>query len=246
MAKQKYIPLFDDQLEVISFLSDEQLGGAVRAAMQYMRNGEESVLEGMAGMFYQVLRAQYFRQQGFQQSGFDGGRPKKGIGEEIEKENREAIPPLFREETPVSITRDNKIGNKLKEDSLSHSSAKPSRASSEDFEVFWEKYPRKESKAQAKKAFAKVNVSMDELLQALETQKRGDQWRRDGGQYIPYASTWLNQRRWEDEMPAQAEEVTEPVADWTRENPEWLDQSTWVCDVDGVYKPPSACMGVRT
>ena len=55
MAKQKYIPLFDDQLEVISFLTDEQLGGAVRAAMQYMRSGEESVLEGMAGMFYQVL-----------------------------------------------------------------------------------------------------------------------------------------------------------------------------------------------
>ena len=40
--------------------------------MQYMRSGEESVLEGMAGMFYLVLRAQYFRQQGFQQSGFGG------------------------------------------------------------------------------------------------------------------------------------------------------------------------------
>ena len=57
MAKQKYIPLFDDQLEVISFLTDEQLGGAVRAAMQYMRSGEEPILEGLAGMFYQVLRA---------------------------------------------------------------------------------------------------------------------------------------------------------------------------------------------
>ena len=100
MAKQKYIPLFDDQLEVISFLTDEQLGGAVRAAMQYMRSGEESVLEGMAGMFYHVLRAQYFRQQGFQQSGFGGGRPKKEDGTEIEKENREEITPPFSRRNP--------------------------------------------------------------------------------------------------------------------------------------------------
>ncbi len=60
MAKQKYIPLFDDQLEVISFLSDEQLGGAVRAAMQYMRSGEETVLEGVAGMFYHVFFLCFF------------------------------------------------------------------------------------------------------------------------------------------------------------------------------------------
>ena len=243
MAKQKYIPLFDDQLEVISFLTDEQLGGAVRAAMQYMRSGEESVLEGMAGMFCQVLRAQYFRQQGFQQSGFGGGRPKKEDGEEIEKENREEITPLFREETPVSLTRDNKTRDNVRKESLSHSSAKPSRLSGEDFENFWKVYPRKESKAQARKSFTKVTIPLDTLLSALETQKKSDQWRRDGGQYIPYASTWLNQRRWEDEAPTQVSESAEPVEDWQKEHPSWLDQSTWVCDVDGMYKPREACVG---
>lgn len=243
MAKQKYIPLFDDQLEVISFLSDEQLGGAVRAAMQYMRNGEETVLEGMTGMFYQVLRAQYFRQQGFQQNGFDGGRPKKENGEEIEKESREEITPLFREETPVPLIRDNKTINNIRKESLSHSSARPPRLSDEDFEAFWKAYPRKESKAQAKKAFAKVTVPLETLLQALATQKQSDQWRRDGGQYMPYASTWLNQRRWEDGVPTQAAKTEEPAADWTQEHPDWLDQSMWICDVDGVYKPREACQG---
>lgn len=245
MAKQKYIPLFDDQLEVISFLSDEQLGGAVRAAMQYMRSGEEFVLEGMAGMFYQVLRAQYFRQQGFQQSGFGGGRPKKENGEEIEKENREEIPPFFQEETPVPVRRYKVREDNVREDSLSHSSAKPPRLSDKDFEAFWKEYPRKESKAQAKKAFAKVNASIDELLQALETQKQSDQWRRDGGQYIPYASTWLNQRRWEDEVPTQTAKAEEPADDWQQDHPDWADQSTWILDADGICKPPSACTGVR-
>lgn len=245
MAKQKYIPLFDDQLEVISFLTDEQLGGAVRAAMQYMRSGEESVLEGMAGMFYQVLRAQYFRQQGFQQSGFGGGRPKKEDGAEIEKENREEITPLFREETPVPVIRNKVRKDKIKGDSLSHSSAKPSRLSGEDFEVFWKAYPRKESKAQARKSFAKVTVPLETLLQALETQKQSDQWRRDGGQYIPYASTWLSQRRWEDEVPTQTAKAEEPADDWQQEHPDWADQSTWILDADGVCKPPSACTGAR-
>lgn len=243
MAKQKYIPLFDDQLEVISFLTDEQLGGAVRAAMQYMRSGEESVLEGMAGMFYQVLRAQYFRQQGFQQSGFDGGRPKRENGEEIEKENREEITPLFREETPVSLIRDNKTRDNVRKKSLSHSSAKPSRLSGEDFETFWKAYPRKESKSQAKKSFSKVTAPLETLLQALETQKQSDQWKRNGGQYIPYASTWINQRRWEDEAPAQAAKAEEPADNWQRDHPDWLDQSTWVCDADGMYKPREACKG---
>ena len=246
MAKQKYIPLFDDQLEVISFLTDEQLGGAVRAAMQYMRSGEESVLEGMAGMFYQVLRAQYFRQQGFQQSGFGGGRPKKEDGTEIEKENREEITPLFREETPVSLIRDNITRDNIRKDSLSHSSAKLSRLSGEDFEIFWKAYPRKESKSQAKKSFAKVTVRLETLLNALETQKQSDQWKRDGGQYIPYASTWLNQRRWEDEVPTQTAKAEEPADNWQRDHPDWADQSTWILDADGICKPPSACTGVRT
>lgn len=243
MAKQKHFPIFDDQYEVVAFLTDEQLGSVVRAVMRFMRNGTESTFDGVAGMFYQVLRAQYIRQWGFQWNGSNGGRPPK---ETTEKDGREEITPVSTVETPVflredNITKDNITGDKA--DSLSHSTAKPPRLSDEDFKAFWKEYPRKESKAQAKTAFTKVNVSMDELLQALETQKRGDQWRRDGGQYIPYASTWLNQRRWEDEMPAQAEEVTEPVADWTREHPDWADQSTWVCDVDGVYKPREACQG---
>ena len=36
-------------------------------------------------------------------------------------------------------------------------------------------------------------------MKAVEHQKTWDQWNRDGGQYIPNPSTWLNQHRWEDE-----------------------------------------------
>ena len=75
------------------------------------------------------------------------------------------------------------------------------------FDRFWSVYPRKEAKAKAKTAFEKIKPDEELLLKmidAVEKQKKTDQWTRDGGQYIPHPATWLNQRRWEDEIPVNA------------------------------------------
>ena len=76
----------------------------------------------------------------------------------------------------------------------------------ERFEEFWKAYPRKVGKGAALKAYKRIKPSADlskAMLLAVEKQKRSDQWRKDNGQYIPNPSTWLNQRRWDDEMPCQ-------------------------------------------
>ena len=70
----------------------------------------------------------------------------------------------------------------------------------EPFDLFWSAYPLKKSKKDARKAFAKVKAPLDTLLAALERQKKTPDWTKDGGRYIPYASTWLNGERWEDEV----------------------------------------------
>lgn len=70
-----------------------------------------------------------------------------------------------------------------------------------DFEKFWTMYPRKDSKVQAEKAFAKLSPTeqlLAEILAGVGRAATSEQWRKDEGKYIPYASTWLNQRRWED------------------------------------------------
>jgi len=67
----------------------------------------------------------------------------------------------------------------------------------EEFELFWKSYPRHESKKEAAKSFAKVKVELPILLKAIDAQKQSKQW-KDG--FIPHASTWLNQSRWEDEL----------------------------------------------
>lgn len=69
------------------------------------------------------------------------------------------------------------------------------------FDQFWSAYPRKVNKAGALKAFRKVKVPLDELLKALENHKRSSQWLKDGGEFVPHPTTWLNQRRWEEVLP---------------------------------------------
>ena len=72
----------------------------------------------------------------------------------------------------------------------------------EMFERFWNAYPKRRGKEPARKAFYKLKPSevlLSTIISAIEADEQTDQWRRDGGQYIPYPATWLNQRRWEDE-----------------------------------------------
>lgn len=75
------------------------------------------------------------------------------------------------------------------------------------FEAFYAAYPRKVAKPEARKAWNKLalqNGAVEKLLAALETVKLTEQWQKNGGQFIPHPATWLNQRRFEDEQPAQA------------------------------------------
>lgn len=70
------------------------------------------------------------------------------------------------------------------------------------FSEFWTAYPRKEKKQEAAKSYKKLKADKEMqgvILRAVEAFKRTEQWQKDGGQYIPHAVTWLNQRRWEDE-----------------------------------------------
>lgn len=78
------------------------------------------------------------------------------------------------------------------------------------FQAFWSAYPKKEAKVSALKAFEKVNpdrVLLSQMIGAIEERRKTEQWQKDGGQFIPNPTTWLNQRRWEDELPkAQKQE----------------------------------------
>ena len=75
------------------------------------------------------------------------------------------------------------------------------------FERFWKVYPKKVGKGAAEKSFKKYkpdDALTDRMVTSVEAHKRSEQWKKDGGQYIPNPATWLNQRRWEDELEEEA------------------------------------------
>lgn len=75
------------------------------------------------------------------------------------------------------------------------------KAKEEWFSEFWQAYPKKRNKARAKQAFfriKKIEKVFPVMMQALGRQKASADWQKDGGQYIPLPTTWLNGERWED------------------------------------------------
>ncbi|ANY85965.1 helix-turn-helix domain-containing protein [Pseudomonas putida] len=69
------------------------------------------------------------------------------------------------------------------------------------FEQFWKLYPKKKGRKDALKAWSKLNPDADlqaVMIVALANHCASRDWTKDGGQYIPHASTWLNGERWHD------------------------------------------------
>jgi len=67
---------------------------------------------------------------------------------------------------------------------------------------FWPAYPRKVGRENALKAFLKLKPDeplLTVMLVALTKQAASEQWRKDR-QFIPHPATWLNGKRWLDEV----------------------------------------------
>jgi hypothetical protein len=85
------------------------------------------------------------------------------------------------------------------------------------FEEFWKIYPRRTAKSAALKAWNKLKPDSElqnKIKAAVERQTRFPGWMKDDGQFIPHAATYLNGRRWEDEVQTETSlPADEPGAD---------------------------------
>jgi len=95
-------------------------------------------------------------------------------------------------------------GNHIDTDTDTDKNIKSTPPMAEDlFPKFWKLYPNKKGKAAAQKAWAKLHVTDDLfnlIAQGLARQCVSPGWTKDGGQFIPHPATWLNGKRWEDEI----------------------------------------------
>lgn len=104
----------------------------------------------------------------------------------------------------------------------------PRTALSRDADVlfgeFWEAYPKKKSKDQARRAWDKRRPDralLNAMLSAIAEQRQSRDWQKDAGQFIPYPATWLNSAGWTDSAVA---EVDSSLSDTARYNIASVDE----------------------
>jgi hypothetical protein len=84
-----------------------------------------------------------------------------------------------------------------------------------EFNLFWAQYPKKVGKLTAKRSWEKLSQeNQQKALEAIVEHRKywaakGTDW-----EFIPHASTWLNQERFEDELVIEQKENKRPPLPW--------------------------------
>ena len=184
-------------------MSDAEKGRLIDAIVTYAESGETEQLNGAERHIFPVFREQINRDNADYSSsvenGKKGGRPKKVVSDNNLNDFRLSDNNLKNQDKEKDKEED-----KEKEKDNDYIPPKPPKKAliEEQFDQFWAAYPKKQSKADARKAFVKAMklTTLDRMLQAIEEQKNSRQWNEDGGKYIPFPATWLNRANYENEL----------------------------------------------
>ena len=213
--------IYYDYRTHLSLLTDEDRGKLLMALLNHGENGDEPELEGAALMAYSFIASQMDRDNAKyeekckkrREAGLKGGRPQKAKETEekqtkakkanvfFEKQTK-AKKPDTETDTETDTDTDNIINN-----IIPHNPPKgETRTSLQErrFADFWQEYPKKVGKKAALTAWKRLKLTdelFEKIMQTVEASKNSEQWIRDGGRYIPNPATWINQGRWDDEVP---------------------------------------------
>ena len=179
----------------IRTLSDEEAGRLMKALWEYTMTGNQIELQGIEkGIFALIL----FSLE--QDEKHDEELAKKRAISGAAGGKQKAANARFATDSVANVANAiNKNKNKSKNKSKEKVQEKEKL-----FERFWTAYPRKVAKQTAMRAFEKIDpdeAMLETMIAAIGKWKMTDQWNEAGGQFIPHPATWLNQRRWEDELP---------------------------------------------
>ncbi|SFB96380.1 Helix-turn-helix domain-containing protein [Polaromonas sp. OV174] len=79
----------------------------------------------------------------------------------------------------------------------------PPKGDASGFDDFWKTFPKKSAEARARRQWAELAPDAAlrlRIVDAVRAQAASDAWQRDGGRWVPLASSWLRDQRWQDEV----------------------------------------------
>jgi len=163
--------------------------------------------------------------------GLDKIRDQNKLRQQRFKNKQKALPEVTEVTLPVTLSNATELELDIELDK-----SKKKNISPEAFNRFWDKYPKKKSKGQARITWNKIKPSnelINTIMAGLDRAMISFDWTKESSKYIPYPSTWLNAEGWEDEHAntgnLQRKTGSVPYDESQRENPDyWGKSDKWV------------------
>ncbi len=221
-AKKSFLVYFSWE-NALNLLNNEEMGVLFRAIFSYAQKGKLPDFEDrvLLSVFY-IIKEHIDRDMNKydeickkrSSSGKLGGRPPKVnafsenqmLSEKAKEADKEKDKYKYKDRV-----KEKYIENEKEFMSSSSFSGKTACEYDEVFLSFWAEYPKKVGKGEAYRQWKKQGLGEDDLTalkSALQWQKGSREWLEAKGRFVPNPSTYLSQRRWEDE-PSQVSCITD-------------------------------------
>ena len=199
---RKSFVLHLDSLDVLDELTDDQAGKLFKAIHKHQK-GEFVELCQVLKIAFTPLKNQFARDnekykrivERNKNNGLKGGRP-------ITQANPNK--PTGLSGNPSKPKKADSVNDSVNDSDSDSDNDSKKEKQQERFCFFWKLYPNKSSKQQALKAFNTKVKSADNYNDVVNGLKNQIEWRlKNKNEFIPNwknASTWLNNKCWEDEL----------------------------------------------
>jgi len=199
MARE-YVPIFFDWLQNTQDLTAEEKGHLIDAVIMYasgMEDWMDQLQTSGEKVAFRFMCGQIDRGFAISEARAKAGASKREHDKTNENKTQQTETKPNEEEKEEEEEKEKEKDNK---ESLSRARERPDM---DAFGAFWDEYPNKKAKQDAIRAWRKLKPDaalINRIMAGLAKAKNSDSWLRDEGRFIPYPATWLNGRRWEDEV----------------------------------------------
>lgn len=125
------------------------------------------------------------------------------------------------------MLRENRIEeNRIEENNIVYNTSKVNDNFAQEFELIWSKYPNKKGKDNARKDFIKARkegITYDAIDKGLDNYIAYVKLNKLEQRYILHGSTWMHQRRWNDEYTGKDVNVSSIITN-TKEYQDMLKE----------------------
>ena len=181
---------FFDWVENLKNLTGDEFKAVVLEINNYAKTKQKPSVQGAIGAVISIIVSQMERKENISVKRANAGRKGANVTNSFAsaKVDKHSAKVGYNNNNNNNNTNNNNNNNTLEN----------------QFDELWSIYPKKKSKAYAKKVYYKLAPSRElheKMLAAVKSQKQDKQWQ--DAQYIPELSTWLNREKWNDEPTTQ-------------------------------------------